>query len=129
MFGEFARIAVRGTGTYGLWRSLIAIVRIPDSSLTLCQVRKVPNSELDGFTQHRVGAAMLVAQQCRASEPFAKHRYCRLGLLGAAATDARVKVGSFALDRGSGGGPLGADRSVTSHDNFLRGQGNAGSHI
>jgi hypothetical protein len=34
-----------------------------------------------------------------------------------------------ALDRGSDGGPLGADRSVTSHDNFLRGHGNAGSHI
>src|SRR5881392_4208102 len=72
MFGEFARIAVRGTGTYGLWRSLIAIVRIPDSSLTLCQVRKVPNSEVDGFTQHRVGAAMLVAQQCLASRALAK---------------------------------------------------------
>ena len=69
-------------------------------------------------------------------EPFAKHRYCRLGLLlrlGAAAA-ARVKVaasvnGTFALDRGSGGGPLGADRSVTSRDNFLRGHGNAGSNV
>jgi hypothetical protein len=69
-------------------------------------------------------------------EPFAKHRYCRLGLLLRLppAIAARVKVAASVkriIRAGSrhGGGSLGADRSVTSHDNFLRGHGNAGSNV
>src|SRR3954451_8870447 len=50
--GEFARIAVRGTGPYGLWRSLVitcrpmsAPERMTDSTLTLRHVRKLPKAD------------------------------------------------------------------------------------
>jgi|1186.fasta_scaffold10553_2 hypothetical protein len=55
----------------------------------------VPNSEVDGFTQHHIGAAMLVAQQRRASRAVHQAPLSQAWLvarLGAAATAARVKV-------------------------------------